>query len=183
MKTRVIKFNKNAPKAFAGALLGMAPEAINGIGQGMEGMGQGLEAFGSVNDETSQLNQQQLLQSQQGGALSEMLKRKQKSEAGYNIAKSSAGSVPVVGKLLTGGMDLVKGAASLIGGPEDEFGVRKGQYKRNDDLRNSRDTFFKDKENSIINANAITGAQASFNTPKFQTPAFGKFGMKFKRFR
>jgi hypothetical protein len=187
MKVPVKKFklDPNAPKAFMGAALGFASKFGDQIGEGMSGMGAGAEALGSINDRTDAGMQQQLIQSQQGGEspLSKMLEGKRKRKAGYDIAKASAGSVPIIGGLLKGGMDLVKGAASLFGGPEDEFGVRKGQYKRNDALARSRDTFFKGKENALIDKMDVMGAQNAFNTPSFQAPMFGKCGMKLTRFR
>ena len=188
MKVAVRKFklDPNAPKAFAGALLSMAPEALDGIGEGMSGMGQGIQALGDSGDRTNAGMQNALIQSQGAGSgespLAKLMEQKKKREAGYEIAKASAGSVPLVGGLLKGGMDLVKGGLSLFGGKADEFGVRKGQYKRNDDLRRSKETFFKGIENAKINNVDVMGANAAFNTPEFNAPQFGKFGMKLKRF-
>lgn len=173
----------DAIKGFANSGLGEGiGAAASNLNFGGSGPGSGLSqeaATGSINNANA--TPQDLLQSEAGAGFREAIDKRKKGKAGYDAVANAVNAIPVYGQLISGVMKLGKGVKDMFT-KEDEFGITKGQYRRNPDLARTKETFAIGKTNAAINDIDILGAKNAFNTPTFQAPAFGKFGMKFTRF-
>ena len=188
MKIQVKRFNLggslNALKGFAESDLGnTVGNFANNLDFGASGPGSGLSqeaATGNINNANA--TPQDLLQSDAGAGFRKAIETRKKGKAAYDATANAVAAIPVYGTLISGAMKLGKGVKDMFT-EEDEYGITNGQYRRNPDLARTKETFALGKVNAAIADTDRLGATSAFNTPAFQAPAFGKFGMKFKRFR
>ena len=187
MRTRVKRFNFggafDAMTKFGKSDLGAGiTEGMGGLTQSLTGFGNSYQSDGTGNVNSADATPQDLLNSKSGGVFNDALNKRKNIDAGVATASKAIGMIPGLGPIASGAIDgfmALKGALTST----DEFGISKGQYRRSSDLTNGKETFYKGRTNAAINDINAAGAQNAFNTPKFQTPAFGKFGMKLRRFR
>lgn len=188
MKIQVKKFNLggavSAVKGFAESDLG---QNIGKYGSNLNFSGSGPGSGLSQEPTTGDVNNadatpQDLLQSETGGIFRNAIEKRKKGKMAYDAAADAANIIPVYGQLIIAGMKIGKGVKDILT-KEDEFGITYGQYRRNPDLVRTKETFGLGKINAKVANSDRLGANLAFNTPKFQAPTFGKFGMKFKKFR
>lgn len=112
-----------------------------------------------------------------------MVQRSKKGDERLNSVFDFASNIPVIGQFAGLAKGISKGLGSIFEGKDDAYGFNKIDYRNNPNLKRDIETFEIGKTNQSIANIDRAGAISAFNTPSFQTPAFGKFGMKFKRFR
>ena len=120
-----------------------------------------------------------LLNSEAGGAFVDAQNRRKKGAAAYSAIQKGVNAIPVYGQLASLAMGIGKGVKDMFT-KEDEFGITKGQYRRNADLRRGKETFFAGKDAAKQRDFDIMGAQIQSSMPSYQPPAFGRRGLKFK---
>lgn len=121
-----------------------------------------------------------------GGFSSEIttaLDERQKSDALGSQMWDLAGNIPVIGQFAGLAEGLQNGMTRLFAGKKDKYGFDKYDYNGNPELERDIETFELGKVQKNIADVGVAGANVAFNTPKFQAPRFGKFGMKFRTFR
>jgi hypothetical protein len=191
MKAQVKKFQGgglfaafDAFKNFAGSDLGKGIGGIAGsLGNLGRGPGSGISQEAGVGTiHSAKATPQDLLSSDAGAEFRKAIQKRKTGKAIYDGIAEGVNAIPVYGQLISGAMKLGKGIKDLFT-KEDEFGITKGQYRRNPELARSKETFGIGKRNAAISDFDIQGANLAFNTPVFNSPQFGKFGMKFRKFR